>query len=307
MDDMATPLDLDQLQTFCTIADCGSFTEAARRVFKTQSAVSMQIKRLEERLGKPLFSREGRSVALTDEGEAVYARARRMLKLNAEIVDIFAGDDLSGTIRFGVPDDYAVRLLPVILSNFQRTHPKIAVDVRCQPSEELLEGMRSGKYDIIVFTQGTLHSFGELFRTEKMFWVASHGGRALATEPLPLACGPQYCIWRAEAVESLGRIGRDFRIAYTSSNATAITSAVLADLAVGFLPESALQPGMRVIAEDFNLPRINDAQIALLRGSHAYGGIYDALVTHIVGSMGNLPGRAPHDDAAPASEAAAAE
>src|SRR5690606_6211616 len=231
MDAMATPLDLDQLQTFCTIADCGSFTEAARRVFKTQSAVSMQIKRLEQRLGKPLFSREGRSVVLTDEGEAVYARARRMLKLNAEIVDIFAGDDLSGTIRFGVPDDYAVRLLPAILSNFQRTHPRIAVDVRCQPSEELLEGMRSGKYDIIVFTQGTLRAYGELFRTEKMFWVASHGGRALATEPLPLACGPQYCIWRAEAVEALGRSGRDFRIAYTSSNATAISSAVLADLA----------------------------------------------------------------------------
>ncbi|RDE10633.1 LysR family transcriptional regulator [Pelagibacterium lacus] len=287
---MASPLDLDQLQTFCAIADCGSFTEAARRVYKTQSAVSMQIKRLEERLGQPLFLRDGRRVTLTREGEALYGRARRMLKVNAEIIDMFSQGDLAGNIRFGVPDDYAVKLLPVILSSFQRTHPRITVDVRCQPSEELLTGMRQGRYDIIVFTQGTMHEFGELFRTEKMHWVASHGGRALGSDPLPLACGPNFCIWRADAIEALSRRNRDFRIAYTSSNAMAITSAVLSDLAIGFLPESALQPGMRVVGEEQDLPRLQDAQIALLRASHAYGGIYDALATHIVESMGNLPG-----------------
>jgi len=285
---MPSPLDLDQLQSFCAIADCGSFTEAARRVSKTQSAVSMQIKRLEERLGEELFLRDGRTVVLTPEGEALYAKARRMLRLNAEIVDLFSSEDLSGSIRFGVPDDYAVRLLPVILSSFQRTHPKIVVDVRCQPSEELLAGMKLGKYDVIVFTQGTGHEFGELFRTEKMFWVASQGSEAVRADPLPLACGSLNCYWRANALEALNRIGRDYRVAYTSSNALAITSAVLSDLAVGFLPESALQPGMQVITEGPGLPRLNDAQIAILRASHAYGGIYDALVQHIVASMGNL-------------------
>lgn len=295
---MTSPLDLDQLQSFCAIADCGSFTEAARRLNKTQSAVSMQIKRLEERLGHPLLTRDGRSVALTEHGEQVYARARRMLRLNAEIMDLFAEGDLKGSIRFGVPDDYAVRLLPVILSSFQRTHPKIVVDVRCQPSEELLEGMKRGKYDLVVFTQGTNHEYGELFRTERMFWVASHGGQALNSDPLPIA-GGQHCCWKDNAVEVLNRIGRDYRIAYTSSNAMAIASAVLTDLAVGFLPESALQPGMRVIAEDRNLPRLRDAEIALMRASHAYGGIYDALANHIVAAMGNL-GR--HDPVAAAAE-----
>ena len=287
---MSAPLDLDQLQSFCAIADCGSFTEAARRVHKTQSAVSMQIKRLEERLGEELFLRDGRAVVLTEEGDALYAKARRMLKLNAEIVDMFSNEDLAGSIRFGVPDDYAVRLLPVILSSFQRTHPKIMVDVRCQPSEELLEGMKVGKYDVIVFTQGTDQKFGELFRTEKVFWVASQGGEALQADPLPVACGSVNCYWRANALEALNRIGREYRVAYTSSNALAITSAVLSNLAVGFLPESALQPGMQVIAENKDLPRLNDAQIAILRASHAYGGIYDALVQHIVANMGNLEG-----------------
>jgi DNA-binding transcriptional LysR family regulator len=289
---MATPLDLDQLQSFCAIADCGSFTEAARRVNKTQSAVSMQIKRLEERLGKPLLSRDGRGVSLTKHGEQLYSRARRMLRTNAEIIDYFSDDDLSGSIRFGVPDDYAVKLLPVILSSFQRTHPKIVVDVKCQPSEELLEGMKSGKYDLIVFSQGTNEEYGELFRTERMFWVASHGGQALNQDPLPIA-GGQHCCWKDNAIDMLNRIGRDYRIAYTSSNAIAISSAVLTDLAVGFLPESALQPGMRVISEDKNLPRLRDAQIALMRASHAYGGIYDALASHIVASMGNLEGTDP--------------
>ena len=99
-------------------------------------------------------------------------------------------------------------------------------------------------------------------------------------------------------MEALNRVGKDYRIAYTSSNATAISSAVLSDLAVGFLPESALQPGMRVVAEDQNLPRLGDAQIALMRASHAYGGIYDALANHIVQSMGNLDGHVPQAEAA---------
>ncbi|WDR02502.1 hypothetical protein PSQ19_18220 [Devosia algicola] len=106
------------------------------------------------------------------------------------------------------------------------------------------------------------------------------------------------CIWRHDAIEALNRVGKDYRIAYTSSNATAISSAVLSDLAVGFLPESAIQPGMKVIADDFGLPRLADAQIALMRGSHAYGGIYDALANHIVQSMGNLDSASPSVEAA---------
>jgi DNA-binding transcriptional LysR family regulator len=289
---VSVPLDLDQLQSFCAIADCGSFTEAARRVNKTQSAVSMQIKRLEERLGHALLTRDGRSVALTQHGEALYSRARKMLKINAEIMDQFSDNDMAGAIRFGLPDDYAVRLLPVILSSFQKTHPRIILDVKCASSEELLEGMKRGKYDLICFTQGTNREYGELFRTEKMFWVAAQGGQALNMDPLPIA-GGQPCCWKDNAMEVLERIGRDYRVAYTSSNALAIASAVLTDLAVGFLPESALQPGMLAISEDRNLPRLRDAEIALMRASHAYGGIYDALARHITTSMGNLDSKDP--------------
>lgn len=304
---MAVPLDLDQLQTFCTIADCGSFTEAARHLNKTQSAVSMQIKRLEERLGVQLFAREGRNISLSSEGNEVYGRARRMLRVNAEIVDLFSTDDLSGSIRFGVPDDYAVRILPVILSRFQKTNPRIMVDVKCMPSESLLEGMHSGRFDLIIFTQGTLHEFGELFRTEEMHWVGKQGGLAHKTDPLPIACGPQTCCWRKSAIDSLDRNGIDYRIAYTSSDATSITSAVSSDLAVGVLPESAVRHDMVKLEKKHGLPRLPEAQIALLRASHAYGGIYDALAEHITASLGNLSGRDPLLDDEATFQVAAAE
>src|SRR3569833_960820 len=252
---VTVPLVLVLLLCFCVFVVCGCFTEAARRVNKTQSAVSMQIKRLEERLGHALLSRDGRTVALTQHGEALYSRARKMLKMIAEIMDQFSDEDLSGAICFGLPDDYAVRLLPVILSSFQKTHPKVMIDVTCGSSQTLLDGMKRGKYDLIVFTQGTNHEYGELFRTEPMYWVAAQGGQALQMDPLPIA-GGQPCSWKDNAVEVLDRIGRDYRVAYTSCNALGIARAVLTDLAVGFLPESALQPGMLAIAEDRNLPRL---------------------------------------------------
>ncbi|WP_029041767.1 LysR substrate-binding domain-containing protein [Cucumibacter marinus] len=287
---MPAPLDLDQLQTFAAIADCGSFTEAARRVHKTQSAVSMQIKRLEERLGHPLFVREGRRITLTPEGDELYSRSRRLLRINAEILDYFSQEDLSGTVRFGVPDDYAVRLLPKILTSFQESHPKILVEVTCQPSELLLEGIQQGRFDMIVFTQGTSHEFGEMFRTEPMHFVAGPEIRVLDCEQLPLACGSHVCCWRASAEAALNSIGRDFRVAYTSSSAMAVTSAVMAGLAVGVLPESAIMPDMRVLGVDDGFPRLPNAEIALMRASHGYGGIYDALACHILDELGNLYG-----------------
>jgi DNA-binding transcriptional LysR family regulator len=303
---MAIPLDLDQLRTFAAIADCGSFTEAARRIHKTQSAVSMQIKRLEERLGQPLLLREGRRVTLTAEGEALHTRVRRMLRINAEIIDMFSNVDLAGTIRIGVPDDYASKLLPPVLSSFQSTHPRIQVEVRCQPSEELLEGMKSGKFDLIVFTQGTLHETGELFRTEPMYWVASPDWQPNNDEPtqLALACGPNSCCWRAAAESALANAGRDYRIAYVSSSATAIISAVMSGLAVGFLAESSVQAEMRILGAEDGYPRLPNAEVALMRASHAYGGIYDALAAHIVDRLGNLEtGSRPRETAKAVSAA----
>src|SRR5215813_11203468 len=121
---MAPPLDLEQLRTFVAIAESGSFTRAATAVHKTQSAVSMQMRRLEERIGKPIFVRDGRASKLTEEGERLLGYARRMIRLSEETLAAFDDAELSGSVRFGMPDDYADRFLPEVLARFARSNPR---------------------------------------------------------------------------------------------------------------------------------------------------------------------------------------
>jgi DNA-binding transcriptional LysR family regulator len=135
---MMPHLDVDQLKTFLAIVDSGSFTRAAEEVNKTQSAVSMQMKRLEEQLGRPLFSKDGRGTKFTRDGERLIDYARRIVALSDEAVSAFTKPDITGTVRFGTPDDYAEFFLPVILGRFARTHPQVTVDVECVPSSELM-------------------------------------------------------------------------------------------------------------------------------------------------------------------------
>ena len=131
---MAAPLDLDQLQTFIMIADTGSFTRAADEVHRTQSAVSMQMRRLEERIGKALFEKDGRTNKLTEEGERLLSYARRMIHLNRETLAAFDDRRLEGTIRIGTPDDYADRFLPEIMARFSRSNPRVELTVICEPT-----------------------------------------------------------------------------------------------------------------------------------------------------------------------------
>ncbi|MEN0098998.1 MAG: LysR family transcriptional regulator, partial [Brucella pseudogrignonensis] len=149
---MSAPLDLDQLQTFIAIADTGSFTKAADAVFKTQSAVSMQMRRLEERIGKPLFERDGRINRLTEDGERLLLYARRMLLLNGETIAAFDDTQLEGHVRIGTPDDYADRFLPEIMARFARSNPRVELSVVCEPTVNLDEMIRRGTLDIALVT-----------------------------------------------------------------------------------------------------------------------------------------------------------
>ena len=136
---MTALLDVDQLRTFIAIAETGSFTKAADVVNKTQSAVSMQMKRLEERLERPIFARDGRASKLTEDGQRLLDYARRIVKLNVEALAAFADAELFGRVRLGVPDDYADRYLPEIMARFSRAYPGVELSVICDPSIDLLE------------------------------------------------------------------------------------------------------------------------------------------------------------------------
>lgn len=285
---MAAPLDLDQLQTFVTIADVGSFTKAADEVHRTQSAVSMQMRRLEERIGRPLFEKDGRTNRLTEEGERLLTYARRLLRLNRETLAAFDEASLEGSIRIGTPDDYADRFLPEIMARFTRSNPRVELSVICEPTYNLVEQIKRGQLDIAIVTHNEDKRMSEIVRREPLLWVTSANHSVHTEDVLPLAVGRTTCMWRRAACDMLDNMGRDYRILFTSWSATVIIAAVLSGQAVSILPECALRPGMRILGETDGFGALPDVRIGIMRGHSSQPEIVDALARHISDSLDNI-------------------
>lgn len=285
---MPAPLDFDQLRTFVAIAETGSFTRAADRVHKTQSAVSMQMRRLEERIGKALFARDGRASKLTEDGEQLLAYARRLMRLADETLSAFDEAELTGRVRLGTPDDYADRFLPEILARFAHSNPRAEVTVVCAPTPLLVEAVRNDELDVAIITHVRDKGQAEVIRREPLLWVGSQRHGTHEIDPLPLALGRPTCDWRRAAVEGLERAGRRHRLLYVSWNSTAVGAAVLAGLAVSVLPESAFRQGMRVLGEQEGFPRLPSVEIGLVRGRGGRNPVAEALCGHILSSLDNL-------------------
>ena len=285
---MTALLDIDQLRTFIAIAETGSFTKAAEVVNKTQSAVSMQMKRLEERIERPIFARDGRASKLTEDGSRLLDYARRLVKLNVETVAAFSDAALSGRVRLGVPDDYADRYLPEIMARFSRAYPGVELTVICEPSTELLERIDGNEIDLAIVTNCENKRASETFRRERLLWVTSNRHAIHLEEPLPLALGRPSCTWRRTAIERLEWIGKPHRVLYSSSNAGAVAAAVLAGLAVSVLAESGLRPGMRVLTAAEGFPELPSCRVGLVRNARNSSALADALAEHIISSLDNL-------------------
>ncbi len=285
---MPALLDVDQLRTFIAIAETGSFTRAAEVVNKTQSAVSMQMKRLEERIERPIFARDGRASKLTEDGQRLLDYARRLVKLNVETIAAFSDEALSGRVRLGVPDDYADRYLPEIMARFSRAYPGVELTVLCEPSVDLLERIDDNQIDLAIVTNCETKRNSEIFRRERLLWVTSNRHPTHLEECVPLALGRPSCIWRHTAIERLELAGRLYRLLYSSSNAGAVAAAVLSGLAVSVLPESGLRPGMRVLTAAEGFPELPSCRIGLVRNAHESSALADALAEHIISSLDNL-------------------
>jgi DNA-binding transcriptional LysR family regulator len=282
---MSAPLDLDQLSTFIAIADTGSFTRAADEVHRTQSAVSMQMRRLEERIGKPLFEKEGRTNRLTEDGERLLLYARRLLRLNRETLAAFDDESLEGHVRIGMPDDYAERFLPEIMARFSRSNPRVELSVLCEPTSNLVHHVRQGNVDLALVTD---QDMAETVRREPLLWVGSANHSTHEREILPMAFGRPTCTWRRLACETLKEVNREYRILFTSFSATVITAAVMSGAAVSVLPECALRPGMRVLTEKDGFPTLPDCCIGIMRGRSNQMELVDALARHITESLDNI-------------------
>jgi DNA-binding transcriptional LysR family regulator len=260
-------LDTDQLRSFLAIVDTGSFTRASERVHKTQSAVSMHIKKLEERLGRALFDKQGRGVRLSEDGEKLVDYARRMLQIEASAVAAISNKGLTGHVRLGIPDDYADNFLPAILTQFTRRHPLVEVSVICDSSGELDEELRSGLLDMAVVTDCDSISNVEILREEPLSWVAGPHCSVHAQRPLPLALGRLNCNWRREATSSLTQSGIPWRLVLTSNNYAAVAPVVQAGLAITVLPKSAFRPWQCSLGTKEGLPTLPACRIGFITAS----------------------------------------
>lgn len=285
---MLPVLDNDHLRTLIAIAETGSFTRAAEIVHKTQSAVSMQIRRLEERVGRELFVKEGRTAKLTEDGERLLDYAYRMIRLNDEAVASFRQERLTGRVKLGVPDDYAERYLPQILARFTASNPGIEVMVVCEPTPCLVANLDATEIDMAIITHSQKRAVGEIIREEKLLWVTSQRHCTHEQRPVPLALGRDTCDWRRAAVARLNQLERAHRILYTSWNSAAVGAVVLAGLAVSVLPESAIRAGMRVLTAEDGFPDLPTVKIALLRNPSSRDHVSNALADHILQSLDNL-------------------
>ncbi|WP_325677980.1 LysR substrate-binding domain-containing protein [Rhodopila sp.] len=277
-------LDPDLLQAFVLIADGATFTQAANRMGRTQSAISMQIKRLEEILGHPVLKRaKGGAVEVTEHGRFLLSRARTILALNEEVLSACHAPEITGTVRLGTPDDYALSYLPPILKRFAETHPAVQVDVVCSSSPELVEQLKTGALDLTLCSDGNqprAWPITPLWRGP-LSWITSTRHGQHRQNPLPLAMAHQECGWRSAAQTALEKAGIRHRIAYLSGTQAGTLAPVAAGLAVTVCALTVLPEGLRVVRPDEGLPPLPDFGIVMLKGRSPTQPLTDALADHI--------------------------
>ncbi|HTW28021.1 MAG TPA: LysR substrate-binding domain-containing protein [Acetobacteraceae bacterium] len=284
---MSLPLGLDPdlLRAFTFVAEEGSFTRAARRIGRTQSAVSMQLQRLESALGQRLLLRhKGGAVQLTAHGQYLLARAREVLALNDEIWGTFRAPPISGSVRLGTPDDYALRYLPPILKRFADTHPAVEVEVLCASSTEVVERLRAGELDLTLVSEGNEPPNWPsvpLWRGP-LHWITAERFAPHRQDPLPLALAYDHCSWRAAALRALQQAGRHYRIAYTSGSQAGTHAPVMAGLAITVSTISWLPEGLRTMRPDEGMPPLPEFGILLLQGREPRQTVAEALAQAIV-------------------------
>ena len=262
-------LDVDLLRAFVTVSETGSFTRAAALLGRTQPAISLQIRRLELQLRSPLFDRGGKGIGLTTEGAGLLPQARRLLRLNDEIVSTLGEGDLEGEVRFGAPEDVATMHLPGILGAFARSHPRIKLSVTCDYTANLLDQMSRGMLDLALIKREPVGpELGVRVWSEPLVWVALDGSIA-ETTPLPLIIAPAPDIYRKRALGALQEAGIAFRASFTSPSLAGQMAALRAGLGVGVLPAAMAPRDLAILGQP--LPALSDSEIALVTARGAGG------------------------------------
>jgi len=262
---VAPDLDITLLRTFVAIVDTGGLTSAGRRVGRSQPAITHQIRRLEDGLGRPVFGCDRRRLTLTRDGEALLEYARAMLRLNDEVRNRFSAPDVAGHVTLGTPDLYAAYLLPEVLADFSRSFPNVEIQLRCTRSIHLHAALEREELDIALMTNQPELKGGEIIRHEPIVWVAGTRGEPELANPLPLAMLPQGSVYRHIALEALGAAGRQWSIRSICDSIAGLQAAVFAGLAVAVFPRCAVVAGVRCVGKSEDLPTLPPIELVLHR------------------------------------------
>ncbi|MCV3273387.1 LysR substrate-binding domain-containing protein [Roseobacter sinensis] len=256
-------LDSDLLRTFLAVAEAGSVTDGASRIYRSQSATSLQIKRLEDILGRPVFERHGRGVRLSETGRQMLPVAQDVTaRLDGLLRDI-SQDAITGKLRVGIPDDHGRTTLSGIIAHFARQHPKVELDVTCALSADFPDALKKGLLDLAIYEVESPSHHEELLFEDPTCWVSSARHSFASDESLPVALFDHACWWREAALASLRAQQKPFRVVYSSQSVSGVIAAVEAGIAVGLLGRSSLHAGLSVVGETLGLRNTPSSKLVM--------------------------------------------
>jgi DNA-binding transcriptional LysR family regulator len=258
-------LSMDLLRAFVSVAQFGSFTKAGELIGRSQPAVTLKIKRLEQLVDETLFTRTGKSLELSEAGESLYDYANQILALNDLAVSQFSKSAVAGKVRLGIPSEFATTLLPKIVSRFAKAYPNVTLEVNCELSKHLLTKAGKAKHDLILaLGDESSDKNSDFIKNDDLVWVASNAKNPLKVEVMPLIVAAEGCIYRQRAIQRLDRSELPWQIVYTNPDLTGIQYAIQEGLGVTVLAKSTVPDNLQVIGQSPRFPDLGKVGINLI-------------------------------------------
>ena len=276
----------DLLRTFVSVIDLGAFTKAGEALGRTQPAISLQIRRLEELVGAQIIKQAGRTLLLTSEGEMLLSYAREILRLNDEAASYFNRSKIAGVVRVGLPTDYAVAFLQGVITEYTRQHAGISLEIHCGWSADILDRLRADELDLAVaMVNNERAQYLSRSWIERPIWAASDTAAFDRAKGIPLAAHPEGCAYRARMIQALDAAHIRWRVAYTGSGISGLQNAVVNGFGVSALTRYTMLPGMRALDENDGFPPLAEIRVGLFYKHPRLSDAGILLVNHIIARL----------------------
>lgn len=279
-------LQTDLLRTFVSVIDLGAYTKAGEALGRTQPAISLQIRRLEELVGAQIIKQVGRSLVLTGEGEMLLSYAREILRLNDEAVSYFNRSKIAGVVRVGLPTDYAVAFLQGVITEYTRQHAGISLEIHCGWSADILDRLRADELDLaIAMVNNEQAQYLSRSWIERPIWAAAETASFDPAQGIPLAAHPEGCAYRARMIQALDAAHLRWRVAYTGSGISGLQNAVVNGFGVSALTRYTMLPGMRALDERDGFPPLAEIRVGLFYKHPRLSDAGILLVNHLIARL----------------------